>query len=103
MANNVDGEMFAKTSILRVNKISEDYSSTNFTPFSEWTKIVAVLATIIMIICISMILICLRERNKLKKIIAKEKAKSEMLSQWTKKIIIEKQQLIDENEQLVCI
>lgn len=103
MANNVDGRIYAKTTMLRVKTISEDNSPTNFRPFSKWTIMVAVSVTIIMIICISMILICLRERNKLKKIIAKERAKSEMLSQWTKKIIIEKQQLIDENEQLVCI
>jgi len=42
-----------------------------------------------------------RKREKLKELVARESARNAMITQWTKKIIIEKQQMADASEPLV--
>jgi len=57
---------------------------------------------LVITVCIIMLVCSQRKREKLKELVARESARNEMITQWTKKIIIEKQQMADASEPLVC-
>lgn len=56
---------------------------------------------LVIAVCIVMLVCSQRKREKLKELVARESARNEMITQWTKKIIIEKQQMADASEPLV--
>lgn len=63
----------------------------------------AVSFVLVITVCIIMLVCSQRKREKLKELVARESARNEMITQWTKKIIIEKQQMADASEPLVSL
>lgn len=58
---------------------------------------------LVITVCVIMLVCSQRKREKLKELVARESARNAMITQWTKKIIIEKQQMADASEPLVCL
>ncbi|XP_050053861.1 fibroblast growth factor receptor 4-like isoform X1 [Aphis gossypii] len=56
---------------------------------------------LVILVCIIMLVCSQRKREKLKELVARESARNAMITQWTKKIIIEKQQMADASEPLL--
>jgi len=56
---------------------------------------------LVIVVCVIMLVCSQRKREKLKELVARESARNAMITQWTKKIIIEKQQMADASEPLV--
>ncbi|XP_050546487.1 fibroblast growth factor receptor homolog 1-like isoform X2 [Daktulosphaira vitifoliae] len=52
-------------------------------------------------VCIALLVCSQRKREKLKELVARESARNAMITQWTKKIIIEKQQMADASDPLL--
>lgn len=61
----------------------------------------AISFVLVIAVCVVMLVCSQRKREKLKELVARESARNEMITQWTKKIIIEKQQMADASEPLV--
>lgn len=66
-------------------------------------QLVALAISFVLVIgvCMIMLVCSQKKRQKLKELVARESARNEMITQWTKKIIIEKQQMADASEPLV--
>ncbi|VVC24470.1 Hypothetical protein CINCED_3A009612 [Cinara cedri] len=56
---------------------------------------------LVIAVCVVMLVCSKRKREKLKELVARESARNAMITQWTKKIIIEKQQMADASEPLL--
>lgn len=54
-----------------------------------------ILVYVIIIVC------CQKEKTELLELVARQSDRNEMITEWTKKIIIEKLQITDESESLV--
>lgn len=86
------------------NKIAELEEPVKIKALQLETYQLATLAigfVLVIAVCIVMLVCSQRKREKLKELVARESARNEMITQWTKKIIIEKQQMADLSEPLV--
>lgn len=63
----------------------------------------AVFFGVVIAVCVVLLVCSQKKRKKLKELVARESARNEMITQWTKKIIIEKQQMADVSEPLVSL
>uniref|UniRef100_A0A2S2Q3V2 receptor protein-tyrosine kinase n=1 Tax=Sipha flava TaxID=143950 RepID=A0A2S2Q3V2_9HEMI len=98
-ANNL-GMSYASAYLKVVNELEDPVKIKAFQLQTYQLAALGISFVLVIAVCVAMLVCSQRKREKLKELVARESARNAMITQWTKKIIIEKQ-MADANEALL--
>ncbi|XP_060838222.1 fibroblast growth factor receptor homolog 1-like isoform X2 [Rhopalosiphum padi] len=101
VAGNSLGMSYASAYLKVVDELEDPIKIKAFQLQTYQLAALGISFVLVIIVCIIMLVCSQRKREKLKELVARESARNAMITQWTKKIIIEKQQMADASEPLL--
>ncbi|XP_026814661.1 fibroblast growth factor receptor homolog 1-like isoform X2 [Rhopalosiphum maidis] len=101
VAGNSLGMSYASAYLKVVDELEDPIKIKAFQLQTYQLAALGISFALVIIVCIIMLVCSQRKREKLKELVARESARNAMITQWTKKIIIEKQQMADASEPLL--
>ncbi|XP_025199425.1 fibroblast growth factor receptor homolog 1-like isoform X2 [Melanaphis sacchari] len=101
VAGNSLGMSYASAYLKVVDELEDPIKIKAFQLQTYQLAALGISFVLVIFVCIIMLVCSQRKREKLKELVARESARNAMITQWTKKIIIEKQQMADASEPLL--
>ncbi|KAL4112399.1 hypothetical protein QTP88_016198 [Uroleucon formosanum] len=101
VAGNSLGMSYASAYLKVVDELEDPIKIKAFQLQTYQLAALGISFVLVIFVCVIMLVCSQRKREKLKELVARESARNAMITQWTKKIIIEKQQMADASEPLL--